>query len=76
MLEEWGEHPTERALEKFAAAGVELTWVINEVFTSDPKVAARIERARARGHKVEIDPSPPHSILVFYGAVPEAEGEE
>jgi hypothetical protein len=73
LLEEWGEHRMERALEKFAAAGVELTWAINEVFASDPKVAARMERARARGYKVEIDSSPPKRTLIFFGPVSEEE---
>jgi hypothetical protein len=56
--------------------GVGVAWVVHETFTKDPKVAARIERACARGYKVEIDPSPPERRLIFFGAVPEDEPDQ
>jgi hypothetical protein len=75
-LEPWGEYRMERLLEKAAAAGVEMTWQIDEHSAREPKTAARIERARSRGYKVEIRPGPPKRRLIFYGAVPDEEPEE
>jgi hypothetical protein len=46
-----------------------MTWRVHEAFLDDPKVAARVERARRRGHNVEIDPSPPGHTLMFFGTV-------
>ena len=45
-----------------------MTWVVNEAFMGDPKVAAQVERARSRGHKVEIDSSPPRHTIIFFGS--------
>jgi hypothetical protein len=75
-LEPWGEHRMERSLEKFRAAGVEMTWQIDEHSAREPKTRARIERARSRGYKVKILPGPPQHRLIFYGAVPEGEPEK
>ncbi len=45
-----------------------MTWRVHEVSLSDPKVAAKVERAKSRGHKVEIDPSPPRrTVIVGFG---------
>jgi hypothetical protein len=44
-----------------------MTWVVSEVFAKEPKTAAMIERARARGHKVEITPGPPRHVIWFFG---------
>jgi hypothetical protein len=45
-----------------------MTWRVPKVFMNDPRVAVRVERARSRGHKVEIDPRPPRrTIIVGYG---------
>jgi hypothetical protein len=66
-LEPWGEHRMERLLEKAAAAGVEMTWQIDEDSAQEPKTRARIERARSRGYKVKITPGPPEHRLIFFG---------
>jgi hypothetical protein len=44
-----------------------MTWVVNEAFMDDPKVAAQVERARSRGHKVKIDPTPPRRTIIIFG---------
>jgi hypothetical protein len=67
-LELWGEHSIERLLDVAKRRGVKMTWVVKEAFLDDPKVRARVERARSRGHKVEIDPSPPKRTLIFFGS--------
>jgi hypothetical protein len=38
----------------------------------DPKVADGVERARSRGHKVEIDPKPPRRTIIYFAASPRA----
>ena len=45
-----------------------MTWVVKEAFMGNPKVASRVERARSRGHKVEIDPKPPRRTLIYFGS--------
>jgi hypothetical protein len=44
-----------------------MTWMVPAAFAKEPRTAARIERTRARGHKVEIDPSPPRYVIWFFG---------
>jgi len=51
---------------------VKMTWVVKQAFLDDPKVRARVERARSRGHKVEVDPSPPKRTLIFFGSAASA----
>jgi hypothetical protein len=52
-----------------------MTWVVKEAFLDYPKVAARVERARSRGHEVEIDPSPPSRHIFIGGKPPIAGGK-
>src|SRR5215217_6267868 len=66
-LEPWGEHRMERLLEKAAAAGVEMTWQIDEHSAQEPKTRARIERARSRGYKAKIIPGLTEHRLIFFG---------
>jgi hypothetical protein len=47
---------------------VDATWRISEEEAANPLTRARIERARARGHKVEITPGGPKRTIIFYGS--------
>ena len=68
-LEPWGERPIERALDAAKRRGVEMTWRVHEIFMDDPKVRVRVERARSRGHRVEIDLRPPRrTIIIGHGS--------
>jgi hypothetical protein len=59
-----GVEPIERMMEECATRGVPFTWVVKAAFLDDPKVAARVERARSRGYRVEIDPTQARDLVL------------